>query len=121
MDAKSRTFPQAVALNSDFAAMQFDQLLDDSQSESKSTMPAGGRRIPLLKAVENVRQELGCDALASINYADLDFCAGVFEQYLDFPILGSELDGVVQKVPENLLQAIRIPGDRSGKGVQPGL
>src|ERR1700722_9180904 len=101
--------------------MQFNQLLDYSQSESKSTVPTSCRRIPLLKAVENVRQELGCDALASINYADLDFCAGMFEHHLDFPVLGSELDGIVQKVPENLLQSIRITVDRSGKGVQPGL
>jgi hypothetical protein len=45
----------------------------------------------------------------------------VFEHHLDFPVLGSEFDGIVQKVPENLLQAIRITVDRSGKGVQPGL
>jgi hypothetical protein len=39
------------------------------------------------------------------------------KQHLDLSVLGSELDGVVKEVQENLLQAIRIAGDPPGKGI----
>jgi hypothetical protein len=73
---------------------------------------------PLVEAVENVRQKIGCDAFTGIRYADFHLCAGPFEQHLDLSVLGSELDSVVQEVPEDLLQAVRIAGNRPGKGIQ---
>jgi hypothetical protein len=52
--------------------MQFDKLLDDSESQSQPAMATGCRRVTLLKTLENIRQELGGDAFARINDADLD-------------------------------------------------
>jgi hypothetical protein len=42
-------------------------------------MATSCRRIPLLKAVENIRQEPRRDAFAGINYAHFHLCAGAFE------------------------------------------
>ena len=71
MDSKDRPLSDSAAFDADVAAMQFDQLLDDSQPEPESAMSTSCRRIPLLKPVENIRQKLGCDAFTGIN--DTDF------------------------------------------------
>ena len=39
------------------------------------------------------------------------------KQHLDLSVLGSELDGAVKEVQENLLQAIRIAGNPPGEGI----
>ena len=113
MDSKGRPFPDPVALDANVAAMQFDKLLDDSHSQPQSAMATSCRRVPLLKTVEDIRQELRRDAFTRITDADFDMRVDAFEQHLDLSALGCELDGVVKEIPKNLLQAIRVAGDPS--------
>ncbi len=101
--------------------MQFDQLLDNGQPQPESPVSTRGRRISLLKPVENIRQKLGCDAFTGINHIDFHLGTDAFESYLDLSAFGRELNGVVKDVPKNLSQAIRVSGDRSGKGIDHGL
>ena len=117
MDSKACPFPNPTAFNADVAAMLLVKLLDDCQSEPQSAMPTSCRRVPLLKTVEDIRQELGRDAFTRIDNADFYVRVDAFEQHLDLPAPGSELDGVVKKIPKNLLQAIRVARNRPGTGV----
>src|SRR5271170_337860 len=117
MDSKDRAVANSIAFDADVAAMQFDQLLDNGQPQPKSPMSTRGRRISLLKPVENIRQKVGCDAFAGIAHMDFHVRSDPLEPYLDLSALGSELNSVVKDVPEDLSQAIRISGNRSGKGI----
>src|SRR5438132_4346297 len=94
MDSKGCPLPDPAAFGADVAAMQLDQLLDNSQSEPQSAMSTSCRCIPLLKPVENIRQKPGCDAFTGINDADFHVCVDAFEQYLDHSVLRSKPDRV---------------------------
>src|ERR1700722_12257125 len=101
--------------------MQFDQLLDDGQPQPESPVSACGRGISLLKPVENIRQKVGCDAFTGITHIDFDLGTDPCESYLDLSAAGGELNSVVKDIPEDLSQAIRVSGNRSGKGAHHGL
>ena len=72
MDSEGCSFADSIASDADCTAMQFDELLDDSESQPQPAMATSSRRVTLLKTVENIRQELGEDAFARINDADFD-------------------------------------------------
>src|SRR5271165_6553951 len=55
---KGRPLPYPVAFDLNLSAMKLDELLDDSQSKSQSSMSTSRRRISLSKPFENIRQEL---------------------------------------------------------------
>src|ERR1700726_1520736 len=69
-NSKGSPLSDSAAFDVDVAAVQFYQLLDYRQSEPQSAMSTSYRGIPLLKPVENIRQEIGCDTFTSINDAD---------------------------------------------------
>jgi hypothetical protein len=69
-DSKGAPLPDPAAFDADVAAMQLDQLLDNSQSKSQPTMSTSCRRISLLKPFENIRQKIRCDAFTGISDAD---------------------------------------------------
>src|ERR1700732_5139060 len=108
MNSKRRSLPEPAAFGPDVAAMQFDQLLDDRQSESQPSMSTSCRRISLLKPFENIRQKIRCDAFTGISDADFHVWVEAFKPHVDLSVLGGEFNGIVKEVPENLLKAIWI-------------
>ena len=70
-DGKGCSFPNPTTSDADVATMEFDKLLDYSQSQAKSAMVTSYRRISLKKTVKHIRQKLGGDALTGIN--DVNF------------------------------------------------
>jgi hypothetical protein len=64
---------------------------------------AGGGAVELPEAFEHVLDELGLDALAGVDDADLHMGFRALEQDLDPATPGGEFDGVGQQVPEHLL------------------
>ncbi len=55
--------------------MEFNKLLDYSQSQAKSAMVTSYRRISLKKTVKHIRQKLGGDALTGIDDANFNVCS----------------------------------------------
>jgi hypothetical protein len=98
--------------------VQLDELLDQRQSEPDPGVDAGAGAVTLPKALEHVRQEFGGDPAARVAHHDLDVRARLSEVDLDVAALGGELHRVAEQVPDDLLEPVRIPGDRPGAGVE---
>ena len=116
MDEEGCPFADSVAFDADAATMKFDKLFDDSESQPQPAMASSCRRVALLKTVEDIRHELWRDAFTRIHDTDFDVRLNTFEQHPDLSVLGSKFDGVIKEIPKNLLQPVRVAGDRSGPG-----
>src|SRR6266480_2980000 len=102
-----------LTLDTDAAAMRFDDPLHDRESEAD----AAARRFPRLpEPVEDVRQFLGRDARTRV--ANGEFHRGFTRRRadLDASILGSELDGVATEVREDLQEPLAVGGHRRKRG-----
>src|SRR5690349_9178582 len=92
--------------------------MNDGKTKSETAMYPRRTRIRLTKAIENVRQKLFTDAHARITDNNLDMRIDALELHLDLPAFGRELHGVAQEVPDDLLQTIGVPGDRTSLRIQ---
>ena len=106
----------AGALGLQRAAVGLDDALADGQAQPQAAELAGDRRLPLLERVEDRRQDLRLDADAGVDDLDDDpvlrpspaLVAGADG---DRPALGGELHGVLDQVPEHLLEPGRVGVD----------
>ena len=67
-----RTRSHAHALCPDGPAVQLDELLRDGEPKTQPAMTPRGRSVRLPEALEQVRKELGMDALADVRHAHLN-------------------------------------------------
>ena len=75
--------------------------------------------VGLAEPVEDVGQEIRADAHAVVAHPDLGVAvAGALQADLDAAAGRGELDGVREQVPDHLLQAVGIAGDRPASGVE---
>src|SRR5262245_22315743 len=81
-------------------------------------MSSGAGTVGLAKAVENVRQKFRSDALASIAHCDLEIRIDSRQPNLNPALFGRELDRISKKIPDNLLQALGVPGYRPCLGIE---
>src|SRR6478609_3713899 len=121
MDEEGCSFADSVGFDADAATMKFDKLFDDSESQPQPAMASSCRRVALLKTVEDIRHELWRDAFTRIHDTDFDVRLNTFEQHPDLSVLGSKFDGVIKEIPKNLLQPVRVAGDRSSTGIHNSL
>ena len=70
---------------------------------------SGARSVRLPERLEHVRQELWLDPDPRIAHGDLHVRALTAQRYLDSSALRRELDRIAHQIPDDLLQAIRIP------------
>src|SRR5690349_815587 len=75
-------------------AMQFDQVLADSQPKPQSGMPPGDSVVSLAKALKDVGQEIRINTLASVTNRNLNAGFNAGHSHLYSPTLRRELDGV---------------------------
>ncbi len=88
-------------------------------SESEPSPPAfGSRTVCLAKPVEHVRQEGRADPDTAITYRDLRGRTGGRKLNLYIPSGRSELYRVRNQIPHELLQPLRVSGDRPRQPVQ---
>lgn len=88
--------------------MQFDELPNNCEPNSKSTVPPRCRCVALPKWVERLRQEVGIDTNAGIRHSDQHVITLYFQRHGHATSIGRELDGIHQQIPENLLQPSRV-------------
>ena len=84
----------------------------DRQAETEPGARPAPRRRP--EAIEDVRQQRRRNALAGIPHLDDDVAVRAAKRHVDPALLGRELDGVREQVPDDLLQAIGIRHDGPG-------
>src|SRR5262245_55197542 len=96
--------------------MQLDEVFGDRQPQPQAPCLARRRRISLTESLEHMRKKFGRDALPIVADGDTYAAAGRHGAYLDAAARWSELDAVVEQVPENLLNASGVGGDRRQTG-----
>src|SRR3954453_14168492 len=90
--------------------MRVDQGLGNCQTEAESSKPAGDITLSLFKCVKYFPDGFGFNANAGVDNAHLDFVRRRIHSFDANPALfRSELHAVLDQIPENLLQACRIP------------
>ena len=102
-----------LALQSHLTVHEFRQLADDGESQPRPPMAAGNGGIGLGEGLEEPRLDLGRNTLPRIAHGDADLdlrLAPLQEPRLQgHPALVGELEGVVDQVDQDLLDAQRIP------------
>src|SRR5262245_3847399 len=93
-DHEVASLPFAAAVGVYRAAVQFDDVFDDGQSQPESALTPLRRAVDLREAVEDVRQEFGVNSLSGVADDEQRLVFQPLEADLDEPSLGRELDGV---------------------------
>src|SRR4029453_3197595 len=109
------------ALGGDGASVQLDQMANEGEPDTEAALVPSAPALALLEAVEDERQQLAADAGAGVADHDLGVRVDALEGELDPAVSRRELHGVHQKIPDDLLQAIRIAVERSGVRIGEGL
>jgi len=101
-----------LALDSDVAAVGLYQLAGDGQSQATaSTARMGAGAVPAPKAVKNVGQILGQDALAGVTHSEAHTVTDPFPAQGDGAAGGRVAQRVGHQVAEHLVQPARVGGD----------
>src|SRR4029077_7569497 len=112
-DRERRSQSLARAGGLDRSTMQLDEIPHDGDPHPEPAMLAGPRDICLPEALEDVRQNLGCDAFSLVAHGDDDLLVEGGELHDGAPSLSGELHRVGHEVPHDLLQTGRIAPDLS--------
>ena len=91
--------------------MQLRDLLDDGQAEAEAAVRTTRGAVGLPEALEHVRQNVGRDADAVVAHADDDPVGVALDIDDDAPVGETELHGIGDEVPDDLLQAVGIGAD----------
>src|SRR5215510_3661074 len=94
-----RSFTFAGTLGPRSAAMQFDEMPDNCETETKPTIDSRRRSIRLAKTIEDVWQKVRPDADAGIAYPDLHVRIDPLQRDLDQPAFVRKLHAIRQQVP----------------------
>ena len=114
-DAEDAAKPFAAARGLDGTSVHLDQILDDCQAEAQPAVVTRRRCVTLAEALEDVRQDVGGNALTRVAHVDLHVAVDLAQHDLDAAAARRELDGVAQQVPDDLLQPARIALDDCGR------
>jgi hypothetical protein len=100
----------ARAVRANLSAVGFHEVPHDRQTETQAAMLAGRQVIGLAKPLEDEREKRRRDALTAVSHGQLEG-AGAAEADPHASAVGCELDGIRQKIHENLLEPCRISGE----------
>ena len=75
-------------------------------------MAARSRRVALAEPVEDVREQIGGDAVAGIAHRDFRRRARLPRSHRHAPAPRRELDGIADEIGDDLLKTIGIPAQR---------
>src|SRR5262245_49336788 len=101
--------------------MQFHQLLGDGESQPQPAVSAVEAALGLAERLEYERKEIGRDPRPGVGDDDFDVCAVATKRSDDPAVLARKLDGVRQKIPEDLLQPRGVCPEEAGERVEVGL
>jgi hypothetical protein len=99
----------------DLSVVHLHDVVHDRQTQAQPAVGACDRALGLHKAIEHVRNVLGAQAEAGVGHRNLRGAAEGLETHHDPAASRCELDGVIQQVGDDLLQARRVPVHRTGR------
>jgi hypothetical protein len=91
---------------------------NDGQAQAETAVLPFAGTVGLPKTVENVRQKFRRDAFAVVGDDDFDVRIDLFEPHLHFPVALGKLYRVREQIPDDLLQAVGVAGNRSGVRIE---
>ena len=104
--ANDRAQALAFARRGDRAPVHLDEVAGDRQAEPETPAAAHGRHVSLLERLEDAREGIGTDAAAGVRDDDADASGlRVLGSQRHASALGRELGGVLEDVPEDLLES----------------
>ncbi len=115
-ESGSESFAGAFGL--DGTAVEFDEVFDNGEADAEAAIFACDGGIGLSEAFEDVGEEFGFHSAAGVGDGDFDGGVGSFEEDFDLAADGGEFDGVVEKVPDDLLKAVGVAGELGGARVE---
>src|SRR5262245_57250349 len=107
-DGEPRALIVAATLGPCSATVQLNQVADDRETESETTVVPGCLAILLAETIEDVRQKIALDTHAGVVHDDLNVRIDPLQRNLDQPALASELHAIRKQVPNDLLQSLTI-------------
>src|SRR6201991_99161 len=110
--SKPRPVAHAVGMRRYRTAVQLNQLLDYGETNTQAGLRPVCARVCLTEDFENMRQERRVDALPVVLDAQHDLTGFGDQLDSDAAITPSELHGIIQQVPDYLLQPNRIGFDK---------
>src|SRR5688572_11243774 len=98
-----------LALGPNSAAVRLDDVFHDGKAKTRSTLFARARLVHTIKPLENSFQRIRRNAGTIIGHGDLDACITERSSAdLHVSIFAAVLDGIVDEVRKDLLQALQI-------------
>src|SRR5688500_8556696 len=103
--------------------MYLDQRLADRKAETEAAELVGDARISLFERIEYLRQKLRLDSDTVVADSDRDTAmwptvGGIGRDDRDVSPCGGKLDGVLDKIPDDLMQTCRIGAYDTVGGVE---
>lgn len=92
-------------------------MLRDGQSNAEAPGASGGCGVGLAETIEYEWQEIRGNALPGILNHDPHMRIVTTDAYIDTSTPRSELDRIVEKIPENLLDAPAVRRNRRHQGI----
>ena len=105
---KNAAAAETLAFGADFAAMQLHQLPDQRQPYAQPALQTPRRARALHKRLENLRQQVRCDAHAAVDHLDDGGGRQRKHPQLDVAAGSRKLQGIGDQVVDDLLDANRI-------------
>ncbi len=84
--------------------MHLGEVLDDREPEPETTVPTGGRGIPLQEPLENMRQQFRRDPLAIVTDFDFRAVGNSVQRHFHDAVATGEFDGVDHQIPHDLVE-----------------
>ena len=114
LDREGGALVAAAARGDQRAVVRLDRRLGDRQAEAEAAELARHPRPFLREGVEDRRQRLARDADAGVGDDQHEAVVDVARHDLDLAFVGRELGGVLEQVPDHLLQARSVARDDGG-------
>src|SRR5689334_5604924 len=94
------------------SSMEFDEVTGDPEAQSEARVLACRAAVSLPKPLEYMRKEIGFDSDPRVADGDFDVRVDPLESYLYSSLFGCEFHRIGDQIPDDLLQAVGVAGDR---------
>src|SRR3954468_9275527 len=118
---EGRSLPLAFARRGHRAPVRLDDVPDDRETETEAAVVPRRSAVFLGEPVEDVGQESGIDSGAGVAHLDDGVPAGAADGERHAPSHGSELEGIRQEVPQDLLESRSISRNQTDRPIDVGV